>query len=321
MLAAWPSSSEVNAAVAQRITRLLDEHGGPVADLAYRTLRADSGVLSERAHSLASVLVSGACLSAGAHWRAALWPAAGAECMMAAADLFDDVADADPGSELTDSPGVVLTAAAGILSLAGAAVARVVDDGASPTTALALGQLFGVEFARAANGQAINLRPDPRSAALHGVNHTPVDALTAYRQAAAKSGPLGSLIVRLGARTATDNAEIVELLGQFGRRLGVRSQLLNDARDSAPGASKLKADVRAGARTVPLAFTNSTGAPPGLTEAELIGWEVLERQRIATEGGQTAAHALAEAERLGAVHALDALERLGCPVGGLRELI
>jgi geranylgeranyl pyrophosphate synthase len=311
MLEAWPSSSEVNAAVAGRITRLLDEHGGPVADLAYRTLRADTGVLSEHAHSLASVLVSGACLCAGADWQVALWPAAGAECMMAAADLFDDVADADPGSELSDPPGIVLTAAAGILSLAGAAIARVVDDGASPTTAVALGHLFGVEFARAANGQAINLQP----------NQTSVDALTAYRQAAAKSGPLGGLIARLGARTATDNAEIVELLGQFGQRLGVRSQLLNDARDSAPGASKIKADVRAGARTVPLAFANSTGAPLGLTEAELAMWEVQERERIAAAGGMIAAHALAEAERLGAVRALDALVRLGCPVAGLRELL
>lgn len=308
MLEAWPSSSEVNAAVAGRITRLLDEHGGLVADLAYRTMRADMGVLSEHAHSLASVLVSGACLSAGADWQAALWPAASAECMMAAADLFDDVADADPGGELTDTPGVVLTAAAGILSLAGAALARVVDDGASPTTAVALGHLFGVEFARAANGQAINLQPDD----------TPVDALTAYRQAAAKSGPLGSLIARLGARTATDNPEILALLGQFGHRLGVRSQLLNDARDSAPGASNRKADVRAGARTVPLAFANSTGAPLGLTDADLATWEGLERERIATAGGLTAAHALAEAERLGAV---DALERLGCPVAGLRQLI
>src|SRR6266550_2967613 len=98
MSEAWPSSSEVNAAVAERITRLLDEHGGPVADFAYRTMRADLGVLSEQAHSLTSVLVVGACLAAGADWQAALWPAAGAECMMAAADLFDDVADADPGT-------------------------------------------------------------------------------------------------------------------------------------------------------------------------------------------------------------------------------
>jgi geranylgeranyl pyrophosphate synthase len=315
MLEVWPASSAVNAAVAERITRLLDEQGGVVAEMARCTMRVGNGVLAERPHSLTSVLVSGACLSAGADWQAALWPAAGAECMMAAADLFDDVADADPGCELVETPGIVLTAAAGILSLAGAAMVRVVDDGASPSTALALAELLGAEFARAANGQASNLRPSPR------VDPPGIGALIAYRQAVAKSGPLGSLIARLGARTATDNPEIVELFGEFGRRLGVRSQLLNDARDVAPGATTSKADVRAGARTVPLAFANSTGAPLGLTEAELVSWEVTERDRIAAGGGLVAAHALAEAERLGAVRALDTLERLGCPVAGLRELI
>jgi geranylgeranyl pyrophosphate synthase len=311
MLEVWPSSREVNAAVAGRIALLLDEHGGLVADLARRTMRAGSGVLSEQAHSPVSVLVAGACLSAGGDWRTALWPAAGAECMMAAADLLDDVADAAQESLLAETPGIVLTAAAGILSLASVAIARVVDDGGSPTTAVALAQLFGADFARAANGQATNLQ----------ANHTAVDALAAYRQAAAKSGPLGALIARLGARTATDSAELVELLGEFGRRFGVRSQLLNDARDAAPGAARIKADVRAGARTVPLAFANSTGAPDGLRDAELATWEVQERGRVAAGGGLTAAHALAEAERLGAVRALDALDRLGCPVAGLRALI
>jgi hypothetical protein len=180
---------------------------------------------------------------------------------MAAADLFDDVADADPGSE-SESAGVVLTAAAGLLGLAGAAVVRVVDDGGSPTTAVALAHLLGVEFAHAANGQALSLEPSQQ-----------VDALTAYQHAAAKSGPLGSLLTRLGART------------------------------------------------VPLVFTGSQGAPDGLAGAALETWELQERARIAAGGGLAAAVALAEAERLGAAQALDALEQLGCPVAGLRDLI
>jgi geranylgeranyl pyrophosphate synthase len=175
---------------------------------------------------------------------------------------------------------------------------------------VALADLLGAEFARAANGQAISLQP-----------LLTADALTAYRQAAAKSGPLGSLIARLGARTATDDPQIVSLLGQFGRRLAVRSQLLNDARDVAPGATQLKADVRAGARTVPLVFAGSRGAPRGLSESELAAWEEQERARIAAGGGLAAAQALAEAERLGALEALEALERLGCPISGLRQMV
>jgi geranylgeranyl pyrophosphate synthase len=305
----WPTSSEVHAAVAERVSRLLDEYGGPIADVGRRALSTGTHVLSDRPHSPTTVLVPGACLAGGGEWRMAIWPTVGAECMMAAADVLDDVADADPGSETVNS-GVLLTAAAGLLSLVGAAIVRVVDDGASPSTANALVQLFGAEFAAAANGQATSLHSD-----------RPIDALAAYRQAAAKSGPLGSLIARLGARTATDNPEIVDMLGQFGRHLAVRDQLLNDMRDAAPNPHMLKADVRAGARTVPLVFSGSTGAPPGLNRAALEAWEVAERARIAAGGGLTAAMALAEADRLQAAHALDTLESLGCDVAGLRALL
>jgi geranylgeranyl pyrophosphate synthase len=305
---AWPKSAEVHAAVAERVSRLLDEQGGLLAEVGRRALSVGSRVLADQQHSVITVLVPGTCLAAGGNWRSAIWPTVGAECMMAAADLFDDVADADPGRE-TDNAAVLLTVAAGLLGLAGAAIARVVDDGVSPTTAVALAHLFGTEFAAAANGQAINLQAQ-----------RPIDALTAYRQAAAKSGPLGSLMARLGARTATDDLEIVGLLAQFGRHLGVREQLLNDARDAAPEPHSIKADVRSGARTVPLVFAGSTGAPPGLSGADLATWELQERARIAAGGGLMAAAALAEAERLGAIQALDRLEQRGCPVAGLHSL-
>jgi geranylgeranyl pyrophosphate synthase len=307
----WPTSAEVHLAVRERLSRLLDEHGGPVAEVGRTALGAAHGPLSNQPHSLTTVLVPGACIAAGGSWRVAIWPAAAAELLMAAADVFDDVADADPGTAAGHSPGVLLTAAAGLLSLASVAVVRVVDDGASPRTGVALAHLLGTEFARAANGQAANLAP----------NQPPVDALSAYLQAAAKSGPLGSLIARLGALTATSDLRIVEMLGEFGRRLAVHSQLVNDARDAAPDAPQHKADVRAGARTVPLAFTGSRGAPAGLSEADLHAWEEAERARIQAAGGLAAARGLAEAERLHALEILDNLAATGRPVAGLRTLI
>ena len=306
----WPSSFDVHAAVRDRLLALLNEIGGPVADVSRSALSAKHGLLSDHPHSLTTVLVVGACQCAGASWRAALWPAVGAECMMASADLFDDAADADAAQPC--SPAVLLTGAAGALSLASVAVVRVVDDGASPRTAAALVELLGGGFARAANGQAANLQ---------GTSVHQTDALAAYRQAGAKSGPLGELIARLGARTATDDQQVVHLLGEFGRRLAVQSQLLNDARDAAPDAEELKADVRAGANTVPLAFSHSAGPPAGLTGEGLHAWEREERRRIAATGGLAAANALAEAERLHAVEILERLASLGRPVFGLRRLV
>jgi geranylgeranyl pyrophosphate synthase len=307
----WPTSREVHAAVAERVSALLEERGGVVADVGRRTLSLGSGVLSDHPHSMRTVLVPGTCLAAGGAWRAALWPTAAAECIMAAADVFDDVADADPGSSETDSPGVLLTAAAGLLALAGSAVVRVVRDGAPASTAVALADLLGAEFTDAANGQAASLGAAPGAA----------DPLVAFYQAAAKSGPLGSLLARLGARTATEDGDVVNLLGEFGRRLAVREQLLNDARDAAPRPARHKSDVRVGARTVPLAFTGSAGAPAGLSDAEVSAWEERERTRVMAEGGLTAALALAEAERLGAAESLDRLESRGHNVSGLRALL
>ncbi len=302
----WPSSAEVNAGVAERVRSLLDTHDGAIREVGTRVLCEKERLLARDSNSLTCVVVAGCCLSAGADWWSALWPAAGAELMMAAADVFDDVADLDPGADTELSGGVLLTAAAGLLALAGEAVLRVVDDGASPETAVALGHLFGTEFARAANGQAASLSPAPG------------DALAAYQHATAKSGPLGALIALLGARTATDDGALLDLYRQFGRSVAIYSQLRNDTRDvDDPG----KADVRAGAATVPLAFAGSRGAPPGLTGDALAAWEAAERARIAAAGGLAAGIALAEAARLRAVGTLEQLAQRGRPVEGLRKLV
>jgi hypothetical protein len=58
-----------------------------------------------------------------------------------------------------------------------------------------------------------------------------------------------------------------------------------------------------------------------LTDEEAAAWETQERARVAAGGGVIAAQALAEAERLRAIQALDALEYLGRPVAGLRALV
>jgi hypothetical protein len=58
-----------------------------------------------------------------------------------------------------------------------------------------------------------------------------------------------------------------------------------------------------------------------LSEPELAAWETQERARIAAGGGLAAAFALAEAERLAAIEALETLAGLGHAVAGLRALM
>lgn len=246
---------------------------------------------------------------------------------MAAADVFDDIADGET-EPLTRrfGAGSLLIGTAGLLALAAGVVLRTIDDGLPERTVIDLGRLLSDELAKAADGQARSLEPRGSSSRatpdVTGANPRAVtDAVDAYEVAAAKSGPLGSLAARLGARTASDDSELVRLYGSFGWQFAVYSQLLNDARDAAPSGSRHKRDVREGRQTVPLVFTSSAGAPAHLQGRALREWEERERQRIAVEGGVLAAVALAQAERLRANEVLDALAQTGRSVQVLRQLL
>jgi len=231
---------------------------------------------------------------------------------MAAADVFDDIADEEATALWARfGRGSLLIGTAGLLALAAGIVLRGIDDGLPERTVLDLGRLLSDELGRAADGQARSLAP----------RVSVTDAVDAYELAAAKSGPLGSLAARLGARTARNDPELLHLYGSFGWHLAVYSQLLNDARDAAPSGSMHKRDVREGRQTVPLVFTGSSGAPAHLQGRALLEWEERERQRVAAQGGLLAAVALAHAERLRAVEVLDTLARVGRPVRVLRRLL
>src|SRR5690348_217182 len=95
----WPTSGEIHRAAAPRMRALLEASGGAIDEIGTATLSAKHGLLSDEPHSLTTVLVAGASIGAGGNWQSALWPAVGAECMMAAADLFDDAADSDAGDQ------------------------------------------------------------------------------------------------------------------------------------------------------------------------------------------------------------------------------
>ncbi len=307
----WPSTTQLCSAVAARVEQVFGETGDRLAEISAVIMASEDRVLSANPRPQSSLLVIAACVSAGGAWQHALWPAVAMECAMAAADVFDDIADGEATALWARfGPGSVLIGTCGLLALAAGIVLRGIEDGLSERTVLDLGRLLSDELAQAADGQARSLAPRAVS-----------DAVDAYEVAAAKSGPLGSLAARLGARTASNDPELLRAYGAFGSHLAVFSQLLNDARDAAPSGSTHKRDVREGRQTVPLVFTGSSGTPPHLRGRALQEWEAHERQRIAAEGGVLAAVALAHAERLRAAEVLDTLARIGRPVQVLRRLL
>lgn len=232
---------------------------------------------------------------------------------MASADLFDDLADGEAVSLVRRfSGGELVTAAAGLLALAGDAVLRATEDGVDPSATPRLGRMLGAHLARAADGQIASLR---------GVGRDDEPVVVAYRLAALKSGPLGALAFGLGATAAGANPTVVDAFQTFGWHVAVAGQLVNDTRDAVPDPMSFKRDVRDGAATVPLVFANSRGAPKGLTDTALADWEAAERIRVAAEGGIVVGELLAAADRRRAEEALDRLAGLDCDGSILRRFV
>jgi geranylgeranyl pyrophosphate synthase len=307
----WPVLSDLCAAVAERVDGLLSQTQGPLAEVLRTIMSSEERVLSAAPRPQSSILVAATAVSAGGTWRAALWPAVAMECVMAAADVFDDIADGEAADlSARFGPGVVLMGAAGLLTLGIGAVARGREDALPEATIVDQVRALTEELAQAADGQAKSLSRQRLT-----------DATAAYELAALKSGPLGSLGARLGAMSVTANADLINLYGSYGWHLAVYSQLMNDARDAAPAGSQQKSDVREGRNTVPLVFASSTGAPSDLSGDALGEWEVQERQRVADVGGVLTAVALAQADRVHAIKVLEALIELGHPVELLRALL
>src|SRR5215213_12035222 len=94
----WPPADEVIAALAERLGRLLGEQGARLAEVVGLVMASERRILSPDPRPPPSIVVVAACVSAGGNWRRALWPTLAAECALAAADVFDDLADREPGA-------------------------------------------------------------------------------------------------------------------------------------------------------------------------------------------------------------------------------
>lgn len=308
-----PDTAELNAEVARRVAGLVRESGDALGPIARFAFEREGHVLSQTPTTAWPLSVVSACTAAAGDWRRAVWPAAAVECAIVAADLFDDVADGEADEFAARfGRGELVTAAAGLLALAGDAVLRATEDGVDAALAVKLGRALGSDLALAASGQISGLRG----------GESPVEpVITAYQLAAGKSGPLGALAFGLGALAAGASESAVALYRTFGWHLAVRSQLFNDARDVMPDGPSRKRDVVDGVVTVPLVFTNCQGAPKGLNPEALAEWEAEERRRVVDEGGIVVAELLANAERLRAEEALDRLAGIGHDVSALRSLV
>lgn len=269
--------------------------------------------------------VTETALALGGDPAAALRAAAAVVCVVAAADVVDDLVDGD----YADAALPAERALNGVAALPWLA-ARCVGDlrlvlGADRATRV--GDILAEGYLLAAAGEDADLclesAPDATEEAAHAMT-------------AAKSGGLASLACRVGAAVATVDPAILDLAGDFGTHCGVVAQLLNDLAGIAPGDPTRRGDLRRRKKTLPVAYALRCAREEDV--APLIAWYVPSPCTMGTDdadreetiarligelGGHDYAALVADAHRREALAALRRLlRRTGRPaVGTLRRLV
>jgi geranylgeranyl pyrophosphate synthase len=228
--------------------------------------------------------------------RAGLLAAAAVELQMEAAYVFDDVADAAPGTVRSED----LALAIALMSAGAAAAAEAAAD--SPDGSAAMNH-FCRAYSEACSGQALD-------ATLQGRGGASLEE--ALQMTCLKAGGLGKFATGFMARVAGADGDGVALVERFGHHAFTLAQLVDDLRDAcAPGRDS---DLAQGKATLPVAFYGRTVDSPAPADG------MLSQQICSTyesSGASLYAAILVHAYMSRAEEDLTLLARHGYAVGGL----
>lgn len=199
------------------------------------------------------------CVALGGELDAVPYAAAAVEFVLTAADVVDDIADGD--WDFRRSPlGCGVNASIALSYLAQRALDRLVPS-CSPDQLVRVRSTLNVGVLHACMGQDLDLRFEVRS----DVGVEQAHAMTVW-----KSGALVAMACRMGATLATDNEEVLELVGMFGSHVGVIAQLLNDSAALVPNDAAHHTDIQRRKKTLPISFAlHYARLQP---QAELLQW-------------------------------------------------
>jgi geranylgeranyl pyrophosphate synthase len=187
--------------------------------LAVSKERQDNAI-SERKFEMA--LLPGLCCQAvGGEARWADRVAAAWILFYAAADIMDSVQDRDepPAWWAELGPAAALSAATGLFFSAASVLHKIIDQDISRKTASEIIQDFFNCFLTMSSGQYQDLRIQEPNLEQY------------WEIASTKSGSFFSLACRSGARLGTENETRIDHYSQFGKRLGLLTQILDDLED------------------------------------------------------------------------------------------
>jgi geranylgeranyl pyrophosphate synthase len=251
--------------------------------------------------------------------------AAAIACVIAAADVVDDLAD-DEWDGRDGTPPQAINASVALYALAQRCIAELGPRiGAARALQIADCTARGYLLAAAGEEADLRLEADPEAT-----------AEGAHAMTARKAGALVALACVAGALVATDDPAILDRVHQFGMHAGIVAQLRNDIAGIAPDAHERGSDLRRRKKTLPVAYAlrcaREEGIPrllawydrlPGPRDAEARAEEDAIARLIDELGGARYAALVADVHRREARAVLRSLMRLTrqSAVGDLRHLV
>ena len=217
---------------------------------------------------LRAMLVCAACLSLGGRLTDALAPACALECIHAYSLVHDDPPAMDDDALRRGQPSCHVAYGVATAILAGDALQALAFEilaqaprASAEVRLAAINTLSGAcGWAGMAGGQALDLASQgtslslPQLEALHG----------------AKTGALIQAAVEIGALFGGAEEDRLALLGEFGRRIGLAFQILDDVLDATQSTKALGKPAGSDQRAQKSTFVSQLGVRPARARAETL---------------------------------------------------
>ena len=257
-----------------------------------------------------------ACLSGD--YRPAVPLAAALELLKAAAEVLDDVEDADSSASLSAryGPAIATNAATTLIILAEKALARLTESGVESRTAGEVFAAVNAFYARACAGQHLDLSLTAEKRMSEEVYLKIIELKTASAVECACTS---------AALLASRAAATVDLFSEFGRNLGMSCQIANDIHGITSGP-----DARARKITLPVIYALSQTQGEVFSQLESIFIKIGGQSASTTDevtkllwrtGALPYATVKMEYYRLKAREALDKIRATGVNVDTLNKLV
>ncbi len=221
----------------------------------------------------------------GGDRRSAVISAAAIEFIAATVHFIDDLVD-DEWDEEAGNPGRGLNASLALNWLAH----RCLDD-LTDRVGLARARLIGNVMTQgmlaACAGEDLDLVLETTACASEDLAH---------EMTCRKSGSLIAMACQVGAAVATEDPDVLDLVGAFGNHVGVVAQLLNDLAGISSDAAQRGNDLRRNKKTLPISYALRCAEEEGIVD--ILSWY----HEGGARSGEDEERVAALVRKLGAVH-------------------